>query len=157
MKINYEDNEYTLTFTIHNIKQINMNLIYLFFDVNKNIIDYTEINDNNVYFLIKNLFKDLGVKQQYLKINMNHNIENNCFYIKTQKNLLFNIPINTELLDIDVLINYNKLSHLDYSFSVVIQFPNSININNFNLDKIIGKFIIKLFNNLKEYIERNIC
>jgi len=159
MKINYENNTYTLSFDIKNVeKLINMNLLYLFFEVNKNIIDYKLIKDNNGVFLIKHLFKDMGIKQQYLQVNMIHDVEDNHFYIKPYKDLNFNIPDNTELLDIDVLINYSKTTHALYSFNVKIHIIDpKIKIEDFNLDKIIGKFIIKLFNNLKEYVERNIC
>ena len=159
MKINYENNTYTLSFCIDNVVNlINMNLIYLFFELNKNIIDDKIINDDNAIFLIKHLFKDIGVKQQYLKVNMTHDMDNSCFYIKTQKDLVFDIPQKSELLNMDVLIKYAKLTESNYSFNVIIKVIDSqINIEDFNLDKIIGKFIIKLFNNLKEYIERNIC
>jgi hypothetical protein len=159
MKIDYKENIYTLTFNISNVEKVlNMSFLFLFLEVNKNIIDNKIINNNNGFILVKHLFKDMGIKQQYLQINMIHNIEDNCFHIKTQKDLFFNIPNNTEMLDINILIKYIKTTDLNYSFSVTIENINSqINIKDFNLDKIIGKFIIKLFNNLKEYIEENIC
>ena len=97
----------------------------------------------------------MGVKQQYLKVKMNHDIENNCFSIKPQEDLNFINPPNTEMLNIDVVIKYNKIDDSNYSFYVIIDLCK--NIEDFNLDKIIGKIIIKLFNNLKEYIEGNIC
>jgi len=158
MKIQYENNTYSLSFDITNVEQLlNMNLIYLFFEVNNNIIEYKFIQDNNGIFLIKHLFKDLGIKQQYLKVNMNHDTENNCFIIKSQNNIPFNISNNSDLLDLNILINYNKINQKNYSFDVIIKINDSqINIEDYNLDKIIGKFIIKLFNNLKEYIEKNI-
>lgn len=159
MKINYENNIYTLSFNISKVEKVmNMNLLYLFFEVNKNIIDNKIIDNDNGFILVKHLFKDMGVRQQYLQINMSHDIENNCFHIKTQKEVFFNVPNNTEMLDINILIKYIKLIDSSYSFCVIIKNMNSqINIEDFNLDKIIGKFIIKLFNNLKEYIEENIC
>lgn len=159
MKINYEDNTYTLTFNINKVEKVmNMSLLYLFFEVNKNIIDNKIIDNDNGFILVKHLFKDMGIRQQYLQINMSHDKENNCFHIKTQKEIFFNVPNNTEMLDINILIKYIKLIDSSYSFCVIIKNMNSqINIEDFNLDKIIGRFIIKLFNNLKEYIEENIC
>jgi hypothetical protein len=68
MKIDYNDNIYTLTFCIDNVEKfINMKLLHLFFEVNKNIIDDKIINNNNGFFLIKHLFKDIGIKQKELR------------------------------------------------------------------------------------------
>jgi hypothetical protein len=89
---------------------------------------------------------------------MIHDIKNNMFRIITNNKLNFNVPKNTEILDIDILIKYKKLTDLNYSFHVIIENKNiEENIAHFKVEKLIGKFIIKLFNNLKEYIEGNVC
>ena len=159
MKIEYNDNTYNLTFSIDRVGNLlNMNLLYLFFEVNRNIIDSKIIKDDNGFFLITHLFKDIGIKQKYLKVNMCHDSLNNIFTINTQNELDFEIPKNTEILEVDISIKYYKLSDLHYSFQVNIENKNvDENIQHFKVEKIVGKFIIKLFNNLKEYIEGNIC
>jgi hypothetical protein len=156
MKIEYKENGYKLWFDM-NISKINVDLIYLLLEVNKNIIESKKIlcideNKYTIQLLLKHLFKDLGIHQKYLSFDLHHDREKNCFTMNTNNNVIENI----ELLNINISIQYQFIKDIQYLFYVKIQNIDSIDVEEFGIEKVIGKIIIKIFNNLKEYVEGNI-
>jgi hypothetical protein len=165
MNIEYTDNNYKLTFDISSQlldKIMNIHFFELFFDLNKNMIETINIEnvDSNKYtiiLLLKHYFKELGVKQKYLKLNLIHDITNECFIIQTNNLLFMEIIKNTELLNIDIFFKYNKITDSRYLFVIKVIKMDTEHLEDIGIEKMIGKIIIKIFNNLKEYIEKNTC
>jgi len=165
MNIEYNDNNYNLTFDMtSNLleKIMNIHFFELFFDLNKNMIETINIekSDSDKYtiiLLLKHYFKELGVKQKYLKLNLHHDIINECFTIQTNKQLFMDIIKNTELLNIDIFFKYNRITNNKYSFEIKVTKIDTEDLEDIGIEKMTGKIIIKIFNNLKEYIEKSIC
>ena len=162
MKIEYKDNIYKLQFDITSNmlfeKILNIQFIDLFFDVNKNIIEdktiqNIELNKYHIYLKLTHFFKELGITQKCINLNLIHDVKECVFIINTNENLI--ISENIELLHIKALLKYKKITDNKYLFDVIIENEDS-DIEDIGIEKIVGKIIIKIFNNLKEYIEKNI-
>ena len=162
MKIEYKDNSYNLQFDITSNmlfeKLLNIHFFELFFDVNKNIIEdkkiqNIELNNYNIYLNLTNFFKEKGISQKCINLDVVHNIKDKIFIINTNNNLI--VDENIELLHINALIKYKKITDNNYLFEIIIE-NEDIDIQDIGIEKIVGKIIIKIFNNLKEYIEKNI-
>ena len=162
MKIEYKDNIYKLQFDITSNmlfeKLLNIHFFDLFFDVNKNIIENKniqniELNKYYIYLKLTHFFKELGISQKCINLELIHNMKENVFIINTNENIIVNE--NIELLHISALIKYKKITDNNYLFDVRIE-NEELDIEDMNIEKLVGKIIIKIFNNLKEYIEKNI-
>jgi len=162
MKIEYKDYIYKLQFDITSNmlfeKLLNIHFFELFFDVNKNIIEdkkiqNIELNNYNIYLKLTHFFKELGITQKCVNLELIHNIKENAFIINTKENII--VDENIELLHINALIKYKKITDNNYLFEIIIE-NEDIDIQDIGIEKIVGKIIIKIFNNLKEYIEKNI-
>ena len=164
MNIEYNNN-YKLTFDMSSNlleKIINIHFFQLFFDLNKNMIESinienTDLNKYSIVLLLKHYFKELGIKQKYLKLDLHHDLTKECFIIQTNNELFMDIIKNTELLNIDVFFKYNKITNSKYSFVITVTNMDTTHLEDIGIEKMIGKIIIKIFNNLKEYIEKSIC
>jgi len=162
MKIEYKDNIYKLKFDItSNIlfeKILNIHFFDLFFDVNKNIIENKmiqniELNKYYIYLKLTHFFKELGITQKCVNLELIHDIKECAFIINTKENII--VDENIELLYINALIKYKKITDNNYLFDVIIE-NEEFDIEDIGIEKVVGKIIIKIFNNLKEYIEKNI-
>ena len=162
MKIEYKDNIYNLKFDISSNmlfeKLLNIQFFELFFDVNKNIIEdkkiqNIELNKYNIYLKLTHFFKELGISQKCINLEVTQDIKENYFIINTNDKII--VSENIELLHIKVLIKYRKITENNYLFEIIIE-NEDFDIEDIGIEKIVGKIIIKIFNNLKEYIEKNI-
>jgi hypothetical protein len=162
MKIEYKDNIYKLQFDITSNmlfeKLLNIHFFDLFFDVNKNVIEdkniqNIELNKYYIYLKLTHFFKELGITQKCVNLELMHNMKENAFIINTNENIIVNE--NIELLHINALIKYKKITDNIYLFDVIIE-NEELDIEDMGIEKLVGKIIIKIFNNLKEYIEKNI-
>jgi hypothetical protein len=166
MNVVYKDNIITLNFSIINnnlfiTKLLNLNLFNIFYQVNKNVIDVFDIvaqNTNKIYVLIKHLFKDLGFLQKYLHLNVIHDEQNHKFILTTLKepnDLIINTASDTsidnkELFDTTIIIHYFLINEHAANISVSV---SNIYFKEEYIQKIVSKIIIKLFNNLKLFID----
>jgi len=162
MKIEYKDNIYNLQFDISSNmlfeKLLNIEFFNVFFDVNKNIIENkhienVELNKYNIYLKLTHFFKELGISQKCINLEVTQDMKENSFIINTNDNLI--VSENIELLHIKVLIKYKKTTENNYFFEIKIE-NEDFDIEDIGIEKLVGKIIIKIFNNLKEYIEKNI-
>jgi len=162
MSISYNNNIYTVNLKFNNnhiyLKNLlNNNLFSLFYEINKNIIDSFEIikideQKCKIFLILKHLFKDLGISQTYLFLIVNHDIDNNCFIIETQQYQQemekYNV-LNMDQLKPQILIKY--IVNNDFNYDIHVNISNII-IQEKYLQNLIGNIIIKLFNNLKIFI-----
>lgn len=169
MNVEYKDNIITLKFSIVNNnlfikKLLNLNIFNIFYKVNKKIIDVFDVfdivaqNTNKIYVLIKHLFKDLGFLQKYLHLNVIHDEQNHKFILTTlkkQNDLIINTAADTsidnkELFDTTIIIHYFLINEHAANISVSV---SNIYFKEEYIQKIVSKIIIKLFNNLKLFID----
>tara|TARA_Y100000768_G_C23958267_1_gene673926 strand:- start:554 stop:1219 length:666 start_codon:yes stop_codon:yes gene_type:complete len=195
--LNLENNKkvYNLTFNIDNINPnklnfenlLNHNIYTLLEKINPELIDKIQIlnvyNDNaaDIIIILKNIVKELGIKQKYILFYTKRKIdlENNIIYFN-------NYDIN--LMDPDLAYHYTDMLKLYKNYEALIYKIGSIEIkikntkisdiynktnnNNVNLEfdtkfqllmddelplhmeDIIGLMIKKLFYNLKQFIDK---
>jgi hypothetical protein len=196
--LNQENNKkaYNLSFNINNINPnkinfenlLNHNIYSLLEKINPELIDKIHIlkvyNDDaaDIIIILKNLVKDLGIKQKYILFYTKRKIdlENNIIYYS-------NYDIN--FMDVDLAYHYTDMLKLDKNYEPLIYYLGSIQIkiknikitdiytkineiNNVDLEfdtkfqllmedevplhmqDIIGLMIKKLFYNLKQFIDK---
>jgi hypothetical protein len=169
MTIKKNDNKYQLEISLENrnifIKNIiNLYLIELFFVLNDKLFDSHKViihNENNatVYCVIKHFYKDLGVTQKYLCLNITKLIkdEDILFTVEnaqdTENTYNFNVPIGGEIIQFQ---NYTVNCHLFSPHQVNIIGKIDI-IHSSPLPDFVEKFsftiISKIFFTIKQFIE----
>ena len=156
MKIQFENECYKLYFPISKNIKIDNSFLWLLFEVNNSIITEKKIenitdNSFTIYVLLKHFFKEFGTKIKYMYFDVKHDFNNKKIHLQSKSPILEN---PNELLNLDIFIEYETTLE-QHNLLVTIQnndIPEDLGLENF-----ISKIIIKIFKNLKEYLERQIC
>ena len=170
IKIN--KNNFKILFDVNNVniilpKIINFELIKLVYKLNPNIFESVETSNNGnndenemvIYFLLKDIFGDLGLPQFYSSIIVTKNSDNETnlitFTCKTLdhkcKQILY--PYNVELLPINNITIICQVVNNHY-----IKVFCDINLVDNHIfpqfaEKIIGNLIYNIFIKVKQFIE----
>lgn len=142
-------------------KILDFSLIKLICELNQDIyesINIDTIDENNVIILltVKHLFEDLGISQKYFHLQVEKTYENNKIIFKSQtlKNKPTNISEDIELVDVKNFNIYcNIITPNKVDFTITIMFDQSMVIPSY-FDKMIGSFLNKIFNRVKQFIEK---
>ena len=160
------ENNYNISFMMENSnlmvsKIIDFNLVKLMYELNTDIYENYKIqliNDNEAifYFLIKNLFEDIGFSQRYIHLHINkitkkNNIQFISQTIKTE--IPEDIPHGCELLYVEnFTCSCDILTQHKVSFSFNILFKESMIVPPV-LEKLVGLILFKIFKRVKQFIE----
>lgn len=165
--IKCKKNHYNLIFAMENqniilSKIIDFNLIKLIYDLNPDVYESSNIeylNDNEciINLLMKHFFEDLGLPQRFSFMHINKNIKDNqitfhCQTIKTHRPPT--MPPDAELFNIDQMINICDIitpHKIVFNFNIIFN-PN-MNVPPF-AEKIVGTIVRKIFNRVKQFIEK---
>lgn len=167
-------NNYEITFTIQNNfihlpSIVNFDLFKLLYELNKDIfsnVTLEKINENSAIttLLMKHFFVDLGLPQKYAyfyieKKETNHYDEKEKYNINFYSKTIF--AEKPEIIpDEAVLVAFQ-----DMNLSVEVENSHKVNIFSsillnenqdipFFIEKFIGQIIYKIFNRLKQFIEK---
>ena len=161
-----KNNHFTVQFIVENPnilipKIIDFSLIKLIYDLNPDIYEKSEIQKNSenevtIAFLMKNLFEDLGLSQNYYFMNMTKFYDNNQILFKgeTITNYKPNfVPEDAELMNIqDLTCTCHILTPHKILFHFNTIFDSNVTIPPF-FEKIFGTILYKIFNRTKQFIE----
>lgn len=156
--------KYTLSLNLKNKnifiqKIIDFNFVKLIYDLNNDIyekVSLSQINDKEatLFILIKNLFDDLGIPQQYIYGNLRR-------YNETPNNINFSLSIIKErnIDEIPDEAEQKLIENITYNCEVLT--PHDIQLHiEFELfhmlpfvEKMITNIIIKMFKRLKLFVE----
>jgi hypothetical protein len=159
--------KYSLKFYIENPniilhKIIDFSLIKLIYDLNGDIyekINFDKINDNEAIMsiLIKNLFEDLGLPQKFSYVNIKkYTTENKITFItqSIQSERPKGMPIESEQLPLQIMTcNCDVITPHKILFTFDILFNQNMIIQTF-AEKMIGLITFKIFNRVKQFIEK---
>ena len=147
-------------------KILNMDLLELVYMLNKDIYDYSnlvKVNDGEAILInvMKPFFKDLGLPQRFshLKIEKSVMNEDNIQFKSTtlcdEKTRDENIPINAQLLPIELMITDCKIQNIhSILFTQTIIFDEKLMpVMPPYLEKMIGSVTCKVFTRMKQFIE----
>ena len=159
--------KYSLKFSIENPniildKIIDFSLIKLMYDLNPDIYDkinLQKINDNEAIMtiLMKHLFEDLGLPQRFSYVNITkYTDENKITFISQsiQSGRPEGMPIDSQQLPLQIMIcNCDILTPHQILFTFDISFNQNMIIPPF-AEKMIGLITFKMFNRVKQFIEK---
>jgi len=156
MKIEFENECYKLSFPISKKIKIDNSFLWLIFEINNNIINEKKIeniteNSFTIYILLKHFFKEFGTKIKYMYFDVKHDLINKKIHFQTKSPLLNN---TNELLNLDIMIKYENTLEQN---NLLITIQNNDIPEDLGLENFISKIIIKIFKNLKEYLESQLC
>jgi len=165
-----DKNKYELSFEIENnniilTKLINLHLMRVIYEVNKDIFDdfsldiYSD-NEADIYLSFKHFFEDLGFPKRYslLHVNMHSDTNSaiftaNTIYNTLHKNANVNVNVNSTILPIDNLqITCNIVNAHKIKIVNVITFNTSFEIPGF-VEKMSVQIFNKIFLRIKQFIE----
>jgi hypothetical protein len=160
-------NKYSLKFTIENsfiiLNQIiDFNLIKLIYDLNGDIYEKVNlqiINENEAIMtmLMKSLFEDLGMPQRFTYVNVKKYIDENKITFISQSiksERPEGMPIDSQQLPLQIMIcNCDIITPHKILFTFDISFNENMNVPSF-AEKMIGLIIFKIFNRVKQFIEK---
>lgn len=160
-----EDKNYNLQFSIENkniqlANIVDFSLIKLLYDLNSDIYEHVtlqQINDNEAYatILIKHLFEDLGLPQNYSSLHIKKIVEPQKIIFRSKSILLDrppNIPSDAKLMDIKENIGICEiLTPHKIHFSFTVLFEDFI-VPPF-AEKMLGVILNKIFKRVKQFIE----
>ena len=165
-----DKNKYELSFEIENnniilTKLINLHLMRIIYEVNKDIFDDFSLdihsdNEADIYLSFKHFFEDLGFPKRYSLLHVNmHNDTNsviftaNTRYNTTLKHANSNANANATILPIDNLqITCNIENAHKIKIVNVITFNTSFEIPGF-VEKMSVQIFNKIFLRIKQFIE----
>jgi hypothetical protein len=136
-------------------KIINFDLIKLMYELNPDIFEkvYLEkINDKEAILtlILKNLFEDLGIPQNYLHLNIKK--KENVFEFTTIHDKPFNITNDLKLLETTIIYKYELKNDHNAIFNYIIYFEGNNDLNPF-VTNIFSKIFTKVLKRLKQFIE----
>jgi hypothetical protein len=160
-------NKYSLKFNIENphivlYKIIDFNLMKLIYDLNNDIyekVNLEKISDNEAVMtmLMKNLFEDLGMPQKFTYVNIKkYQDDNKITFISQSINSERpeGMPFDAEQLPLQLMIcNCDIITHHKILFTIDILFNQNMIVPSF-AEKMIGIIIFKIFNRVKQFIEK---
>lgn len=160
-------NNYRLVFDIKNnnivlSKILDFNLIKLIYDLNTDIYESVNLKIINeteavINLLMKHLFKDLGLPQRYSFLNITKETNHNqiSFIFKSiLDEIPLNMPLHSKIMPVNKMIcNCNLITEHDVLCECQIEFSDEMIIPP-TVEKIIGIIIFKIFNRVKEFIEK---
>ena len=166
MIIKKNDNKYQIEISLENINIfikniINLHLIELFFVLNDKLFDSHKIiihdeNNATVYCVIKHFYKDLGVTQKYLCLNITKLIkdEDILFTVENAENIEnFNPPFGGEIIHFqNYIVNCRFLSPHQVNIIGKIDIIHSSPLPDF-VEKFSFTIISKIFLTIKQFIE----
>jgi len=158
-------NNFSLDFFIENqnfilSSMINFDLIKLFYDLNPDIYEKVILEKQNetqcvAIFLLKHLFKDLGVSQKYSHFNIIKTVSKDkiIFESKTITNIKPEIiPSNVELLNSIANCHCDIITPHKIHFTIFIEINNEIKLPEI-IEKVVGNILYKIFKRIKQFIE----
>jgi hypothetical protein len=163
-----DKNKYELSFEIENnniilTKLINLHLMRIIYEVNKDIFDDFSLdihsdNEADIYLSFKHFFEDLGFPKRYslLHVNMHNDTNSVIFTANTRYNTTLkhtNVNVNSTILPIDNLqITCNIVTAHKIKIVNVITFNTSFEIPGF-VEKMSVQIFNKIFLRIKQFIE----
>ena len=163
-----DKNKYELSFEIENnniilTKLINLHLMRIIYEVNKDIFDDFSLdihsdNEADIYLSFKHFFEDLGFQKRYNLLHVNMYNGTNCviFTANTRYNTPLkhtNVNVNSTILPIDNLqITCNIVTAHKIKIVNVITFNTSFEIPGF-VEKMSVQIFNKIFLRIKQFIE----
>lgn len=160
-------NNYSLTFRMDNklivlSKIIDFSLIKLIYDLNDDIYEKVNLeilNENQCVatLLMKHLFEDIGLPQRYSYLHMIKNVEDNIITF-TAHSIYYKrpegIPENAEQMPIkNMNCTFNVITPHCIDFCCNIIFDDHMSVPQF-AEKIVGLILFKIFNRVKQFIEK---
>ena len=159
--------KYSLKFSIENPniilhKIIDFSLIKLIYDLNGDVyekVNLEKISDNEAIMsmLMKNLFEDLGLPQRFSYINVKKYTDKNKITFISQSiksGRPEGMPVDSEQLPLQIMIcNCDIITPHKILFTFDISFNQNMIIPAF-AEKMIGLITFKIFNRVKQFIEK---
>jgi len=168
--IKSDKNKFNISFRIINEKillnkMIDFHLIKFMYDINLKFFDCINLkilnnNEANIFILMKDLFKKIGISQRYIYLKMTKDILSDkisfiCFPIEKKTNNDFEIPnsaihVSIKKINIhfDIINDHEILFNQEIIIDENIDFPIVLERIFIYLLKNIFKNVIKVLNNL---------
>ena len=139
---------------------LNVTIFKLFCEINHKIfeeVNIENIDDDNlkVNILMKHLFKDLGISQQFLQFHFKHDKQNMLFHLISDRDPTVSIPTNAVFLPLNIIIHYTKIT--EHKFQMQFDSNYTSEINETYIKNIINRFMNTIINNLKQHINTYTC
>lgn len=160
-------NHYKINFGMENnniflSNTIDFNLIQLIYSLNQDVYEKVEleiINENKAIaiFLFKNFFEEIGFSQKFSYLNIEKVIQENKIIFHS-KNIPcirpHGIPFEAEEMEIENMSCVVEIiTNHKVNFEIDITYPTNVVIPTF-AEKIVGIILYKIFNRVKQFIEK---